>query len=614
MLILEEVKNIKNVAIIAHVDHGKTTLVDELLRQSGIFRQNEQVSDRVMDSNDLERERGITILSKNTSVMYNGVKINIVDTPGHADFGGEVERILLMVDGVLLLVDAFEGCMPQTRFVLKKALGLGKRPLVVINKIDRPNARVNEVLDEVLDLFIELGADDDQLDFPIIYASGKDGYASLDPDARSGDIRPLFEAIIDNIPDPIGEADGKTQVLVSNIDYDEYVGRIGVGRVERGSIKYGQQVFVAEEGKEPFKAKVNRLYHFDGLKRVEVQEAGLGDIVAIAGISDINIGQTICDPEDPVALPFVKIDEPTISMNFMVNNSPFAGREGKYVTSRNIRERLFKEIETNVSMRVSETDSPDTLTVSGRGELHISILIETMRREGYEFQVSRPNVIYKTIDGVKHEPIELLMIETPENYVGPIMEKLGSRKAELINMGTRTTGITHLEFKIPARGLMGYRSEFLTDTNGNGIMNHIFSGYEPYKGDIDNRKNGSLIAFETGTSSSYGLFNTQDRGRLFIGPGVEVYEGMIVGENAKNEDLVVNVCKKKHVTNMRASGSDEALKLVPPVTFSLEQCLEFIKDDELVEVTPESIRLRKFYLNKDQRIKAMNRQKQMSAK
>lgn len=613
MLRLEEVKNIRNVAIIAHVDHGKTTLVDELLRQSGIFRQNEQVSERVMDSNDLERERGITILSKNTSVMYNDVKINIVDTPGHADFGGEVERILLMVDGVLLLVDAFEGCMPQTRFVLKKALSLGKRPLVVINKIDRPNARVNEVLDEVLDLFIELGADDDQLDFPIIYASARDGYASLDPNVRSGDIRPLFEAIIDNIPAPVGDPDGKTQVLVSNIDYDEYVGRIGVGRVERGSIKYGQQVVIAEEGKEPFKAKVNRLYHFDGLKRVEVQQAGLGDIVAVAGISDINIGQTICDPEDPVALPFVKIDEPTISMNFMVNNSPFAGREGKYVTSRNLRERLFKEIETNVSMRVSETDSPDTFTVSGRGELHISILIETMRREGYEFQVSRPSVIYKTINGVKHEPIELLMIETPENYVGAIMEKLGSRKAELVNMGTRGTGITHLEFKIPSRGLMGYRSDFLTDTNGNGIMNHTFSGYEPYKGDIDSRKNGSLIAFETGTSCSYGLFNTQDRGKLFIGSGVEVYEGMIVGENAKNEDLVVNVCKKKHVTNMRAAGSDEALKLVPPVVFSLEQCLEFIKDDELVEVTPESIRLRKFYLNKDQRIKAMNRQKQQAA-
>jgi GTP-binding protein len=611
---MEEVKNIRNVAIIAHVDHGKTTLVDELLRQSGIFRQNEQVAERVMDSNDLEKERGITILSKNTSVIYNDVKINIVDTPGHADFGGEVERILLMVDGVLLLVDAFEGCMPQTRFVLKKALSLGKRPLVVINKVDRPNARISEVIDEVLDLFIELGADDDQIDFPVIYASARDGYASLDPDVRSGDIRPLFEAIIDHIPAPVGDVDGKTQVLVSNIDYDEYVGRIGVGRVERGSIKYGQQVVIAEEGKDPIKAKVNRLYHFDGLKRVEVQEAGLGDIVAVAGISDINIGQTICDPEDPTPLPFVKIDEPTISMNFIVNNSPFAGREGKYVTSRNIRERLNKEIETNVSMRISDTDSPDTITVSGRGELHLSILIETMRREGYEFQVSRPSVIYKMIDGVKNEPMELLMIETPENYVGPIMEKLGARKAEVVNMGTRGTGITHLEFKIPSRCLMGYRSEFLTDTNGNGIMNHTFAGYEPYKGDIDDRKNGSLIAFETGVTSSYGLFNTQDRGKLFVGPGVDVYEGMIVGENAKNEDLVVNVCKKKHVTNMRAAGSDEALKLVPPVNLSLEQCLEFIKDDELVEVTPKTIRLRKFYLSKDARIKAMNREKQNQGK
>ncbi len=607
---MKERKDIRNVAIIAHVDHGKTTLVDELLRQSGMFRSNEQVAERVMDSNDLERERGITILAKNTSVEYNGTTINIVDTPGHADFGGEVERILLMVDGVLLLVDAFEGCMPQTRFVLKKALGLGKTPLVVINKIDRPNARPAEVVDEVLDLFIELGADEDQLDFPVVYASAKDGYASLDPTVRSGDIRPIFDAIIENIPCPVGDPDGKTQVLVSNIDYDEYVGRIGVGRVERGTITHGQQVLIAEQGKEPFKSKVNRLYKFDGLKRVETDSASFGDIICVAGISDINIGQTICDPEDPTPLPFVKIDEPTISMNFIVNNSPFAGREGKFVTSRNIRERLYKEVETNVSMKVEDTDSPDTIKVSGRGELHLSILIETMRREGYEFQVSRPNVIYKMIDGVKCEPIEVVMIETPEDYVGAIMEKLGSRKAEFVNMGTRDTGITHLEFKIPARGLMGYRAEFLTDTNGNGIMNHVFSGYEPYKGDIESRKNGSLIAFETGTTSSYGLFNTQDRGRLFVGPGVEVYEGMIIGENAKNEDLVCNVCKKKHVTNMRAAGSDDALKLVPHTVLSLEQCLEFIADDELVEVTPKSIRLRKLYLTKEQRVKEMNKLKQ----
>ena len=573
--------DIRNVAIIAHVDHGKTTLVDQMLRQSGTFRTNEQVEERVMDSNDLERERGITILAKNTSVMYQDVKINIVDTPGHADFGGEVERILLMVDGVLLLVDAFEGCMPQTRFVLKKALGLGKKTVVVINKIDRPNARPAEVIDEVLDLFIELGANDDQIEFPIIYCSARDGYASLDPDDRSGDIRPLFDAILEHIPAPEGETDGPTQVLFSNIDYDDYVGRIGIGRVERGTIKTGQQVMLCEEGKDPVRAKVNRLYTFQGLRRVEAEEASLGELVAVSGIADINIGQTICDPEHIEPLPFVKIDEPTISMNFMVNNSPFAGREGKFVTSRNLRERLFKEIETNVSMRVEETDSPDTFKVSGRGELHISILIETMRREGYEFQVTSPDVIYKTIDGVKCEPIELLMIETPENYVGAIMEKLGSRKAEIVNMGTRETGVSHLEFKIPARGLMGYRSEFLTDTNGNGIMNHVFYGYEPFKGDFERRNNGSIVVHETGETTGYGLFNTQDRGTLFVGPGVSVYEGMVVGENAKGEDIVCNVCKKKHVTNMRAAGSD----------------------DELVEITPKSIRIRKKVLSKELRMK-----------
>lgn len=595
--------DIRNVAIIAHVDHGKTTLVDQMLRQSGTFRTNEQVEERVMDSNDLERERGITILAKNTSVMYQDVKINIVDTPGHADFGGEVERILLMVDGVLLLVDAFEGCMPQTRFVLKKALGLGKKTVVVINKIDRPNARPAEVIDEVLDLFIELGANDDQIEFPIIYCSARDGYASLDPDDRSGDIRPLFDAILEHIPAPEGETDGPTQVLFSNIDYDDYVGRIGIGRVERGTIKTGQQVMLCEEGKDPVRAKVNRLYTFQGLRRVEAEEASLGELVAVSGIADINIGQTVCDPEHIEPLPFVKIDEPTISMNFMVNNSPFAGREGKFVTSRNLRERLFKEIETNVSMRVEETDSPDTFKVSGRGELHISILIETMRREGYEFQVTSPDVIYKTIDGVKCEPIELLMIETPENYVGAIMEKLGSRKAEIVNMGTRETGVSHLEFKIPARGLMGYRSEFLTDTNGNGIMNHVFYGYEPFKGDFERRNNGSIVVHETGETTGYGLFNTQDRGTLFVGPGVSVYEGMVVGENAKGEDIVCNVCKKKHVTNMRAAGSDDALKLTPPMVLSLEQSLEFIKDDELVEITPKSIRIRKKVLSKELRMK-----------
>lgn len=595
--------DIRNVAIIAHVDHGKTTLVDQMLRQSGTFRTNEQVEERVMDSNDLERERGITILAKNTSVMYQDVKINIVDTPGHADFGGEVERILLMVDGVLLLVDAFEGCMPQTRFVLKKALGLGKKTVVVINKIDRPNARPAEVIDEVLDLFIELGANDDQIEFPIIYCSARDGYASLDPDDRGGDIRPLFDAILEHVPAPEGETDGPTQVLFSNIDYDDYVGRIGIGRVERGTIKTGQQVMLCEEGKDPVRAKVNRLYTFQGLRRVEAEEASLGELVAVSGIADINIGQTVCDPEHIEPLPFVKIDEPTISMNFMVNNSPFAGREGKFVTSRNLRERLFKEIETNVSMRVEETDSPDTFKVSGRGELHISILIETMRREGYEFQVTSPDVIYKTIDGVKCEPIELLMIETPENYVGAIMEKLGSRKAEIVNMGTRETGVSHLEFKIPARGLMGYRSEFLTDTNGNGIMNHVFYGYEPYKGDFERRNNGSIVVHETGETTGYGLFNTQDRGTLFVGPGVSVYEGMVVGENAKGEDIVCNVCKKKHVTNMRAAGSDDALKLTPPTVLSLEQSLEFIKDDELVEITPKSIRIRKKVLSKELRMK-----------
>lgn len=596
-------ENLRNIAIIAHVDHGKTTLVDQLLLQSGIFRANEAVEERVMDSNDLERERGITILSKNTAVMYNDTKINIVDTPGHADFGGEVERILMMVDGVLLLVDAFEGCMPQTRFVLKKALGLGKKPLVVVNKIDRPGARPEEVVDEVLDLFIELGADEDQLEFPVVYASGRDGYATLDPHEKGVDMRPLFEKIISEIPAPIGEMNAPLQILFSNIDYDEYIGRIGIGRVERGSVKVGQQIVLCRNDGTTKNAKITKLYQFEGLKRVEAQTAELGDLISVSGISDLNIGETACSPDCIDPLPFVKIDEPTVSMMFMVNNSPFAGREGKFVTSRNIRDRLFKEVETNVAMRVEETDSADTFIVSGRGELHLSILIEQMRRQNYEFQVSRPKVIYKTIDGKLCEPMELLMIEVPDDYVGAIMEKLGTRKAELLNMGTRESGTTHLEFRIPSRGIMGYRPEFLTDTNGNGIMNHIFDGYEEYKGDIQQRAQGSLIAHETGTTTGYGLFAAQDRGRMFVGPGVDVYEGMIVGASPKSDDIVVNVCKKKHITNTRASGSDDALKLTPPTILSLEQSLEFITDDELVEITPKSIRMRKTILNKEQRMK-----------
>ncbi len=602
------VDNLRNIAIIAHVDHGKTTLVDEMLKQSGTFRTNEQVVERVMDSNALERERGITILSKTTSVIYKDIKINIVDTPGHADFGGEVERILQMVDGVLLLVDAFEGCMPQTRFVLKKALALGKKPVVVINKIDRPMARPAEVIDEVLDLFIELGADDEQIDFPVVYASGRDGYASLSASEKGTDLKPLFETIISAIPAPEGDLDGPLQLLFSNIDHDDYVGKIGIGRVERGSIHVGQNVVLCHTDGTTSRAKITKLYEFSGLKRVETESAGLGEIVSVSGIADLNIGETVCDPEHIEPLPFVKIDEPTLSMNFMVNNSPFAGKEGKFVTSRNLRERLFKEVETNVSLRVEETDSADCFKVSGRGELHLSILIETMRRQGYEFQVSPPNVIYKRDENGKLlEPIELLMIEVPEEYVGTVMERLGPRKAELTNMGTRDGGSSHLEFLIPARGLLGYRSQFLTDTNGNGIMNHIFNSYEPYKGDIEHRNTGSIVVHETGETTGYGLFNTQSRGRLFIGPGVPVYEGMIVGENPKNEDIVCNVCKKKQVSNMRAAGSDDALKLVPPSTMSLEQALEFIKDDELVEITPQSIRLRKRILSKEQRLKAESR-------
>lgn len=605
-----DVRNdVRNIAIIAHVDHGKTTLVDQLLRQSGVFRSNENVVERVMDSNDLERERGITILSKNTAVMYGGVKINIIDTPGHADFGGEVERILMMVDGVLLLVDAFEGCMPQTRFVLKKALGLGKKPLVVVNKIDRPGARPEEVVDEVLDLFIELGANEDQLEFPVVYASGRDGYSTEDPKVPGTDMKPLLDAILREIPAPKGDLNGPTQVLFSNIDYDDYVGRIGVGRVERGEVHDGESVVLCHRDGTTSNVKVTKLYQFEGLKRVEVEGAKLGDIVAVSGITGLNIGETICSPDCVEPLPFVKIDEPTVSMLFMVNNSPFAGREGKYVTSRNLRDRLFKEVETNVAMRVEETDSPDTFKVSGRGELHLSILIEEMRRQDYEFQVSSPSVIYKEIDGKRCEPIELLMIEVPDGYVGAVMEKLGTRKAELVNMGSRNTGVTHLEFKIPARGLMGYRQEFLTDTNGNGIMSNVFDDYAPYRGDIQQRPQGSLIAHEAGESTGYGLFYAQDRGRLFIGPGVEVYEGMIVGVSPKSDDITVNICKRKHATNTRASGSDDALKLTPHSEMSLEQCLEFIKPDELVEVTPKSIRMRKMILSKELRMKQASKKK-----
>lgn len=608
---MAERKNIKNIAIIAHVDHGKTTLVDEMLHQSGIFRDNEVVQERVMDSNDLEKERGITILSKNTSIHYKDTKINIVDTPGHADFGGEVERILTMVDGVLLLVDAFEGCMPQTRFVLKKALALKKTPLVVVNKVDREGARPEEVVDEVLDLFIELGADDDQIDFPVVYASARDGYSSLDPNVRSGDMRPLLDAILENIPSPSGDPEGPAQILFCSLEYDDYVGRICVGRVQRGTIKHGNPYVLCRQDGTQENVRFSKIYQFEGLKRVECQEATFGDLVCVAGIPDLNIGETACDPDCIEPLPFVKIDEPTISMNFIVNDSPFAGREGKYVTSRNLRDRLFKEVETNVSMRVEETDSMDTFKVSGRGELHLSILIETMRRENYEFQVSRPQVIFKkdSKTGETLEPMEIAIIEVPEEYVGSVMEKLCSRKGEIQNMDTRSTGMTHLEIKIPSRGLIGYRSEFLTDTNGNGIMNQLFSGYEPYKGEIQTRSRGSIVVHETGTTTGYGLWNTQDRGRLFVGPGVEVYEGMIVGECAKDEDIVCNVCKKKHVTNTRASGSDEALKLVPPTTLSLEQSMEFLADDELLEVTPQSIRLRKTILNKELRLKAENRAK-----
>lgn len=602
-------ENIRNIAIIAHVDHGKTTLVDGMLRQSGIFRANENIMERVMDSNDLERERGITILSKNTAVIYNGIKINIIDTPGHADFGGEVERVLKMVDSVLLVVDAFEGPMPQTKFVLKKALELDLSPIVVINKIDRQDERAHEVIDEVFELFIELGADDEQLDFPIVYVSAREGMAKFDLDEESYDLKPLFDTIIQKVNPPSGDIEGSFQMLISSIDANEYVGRIAIGKIARGRIFKGMQAALLNRNGEKKNVKISNLYVFSGLKRVEVEEASLGDIIAVTGIDDINIGDTLADAENPEALPFVDIDEPTISMNFNVNNSPFAGSEGEYVTSRHLKDRLFKEVETNVSMRVEETDSPDSFKVSGRGELHLSILIETMRREGYEFQVSKPTVIFKPMNGKKYEPIEYLTLDIPEDFMGVVMEKLGTRKAEMVNMHSAVNGYVRLEFKIPARSLIGFRNEFLTDTKGNGIMNHIFHGYEEYKGDITERTRGSLVAFETGESVTYGLYNAQARGTLFIGPGIPVYEGMIVGENSRFDDMDVNVCKKKHISNMRASGSDEALKLTPHKILSLEQSLEFISGDELVEVTPKNVRMRKKILNCEARAKENARRK-----
>lgn len=595
--------DVRNIAIIAHVDHGKTTLVDQLLKQNGVFRANEVVAERVMDNNDIERERGITILAKNTAVHYKGTKINIIDTPGHADFGGEVERILSMVDGVLLLVDAIEGCMPQTRYVLKKALGLGKKVLVVINKVDKGEFNEHDLKEQIMELFMELNANDDQFDFKIIYASAKQGWASASLNTPSNNMAPLLDAILSEIPAPEGEVDNGLQLLICNIDYDEYVGRIGIGKVNRGKITSGQQVMICHKDNVYNSAKVTRLYQFEGLKRVECAEGSMGDIVAVNGITDMNIGDTICSVDCVEPLPFVSIDEPTVSMLFMVNNSPFAGKEGKYVTSRHIRARLFKEVETNVSMRVEEPDSADCFKVYGRGELHLSILIEEMRREGYEFQVSRPKVIFKEINGVKCEPIEYLVVEVPDVYVGSVMNKLGARKAELINMAPDSQGGTKLEFKIPSRALFGYRSELLTDTKGFGVMSSVLDSYEPYKGEVAERTRGSLVAFEDGVTTAYGLFNAQERCRLFVGVGLPVYSGMVVGENSREDDITVNVCKTKHLTNNRASGSDEALKLTPPTILSLEQCLEFISDDELVEVTPASIRLRKAILDHSERMR-----------
>ncbi len=593
-------EDVRNIAIIAHVDHGKTTLVDELLKQSGVFRANQEVAERVMDSNDIERERGITILAKNTAVFYKDTKINIIDTPGHADFGGEVERVLKMVNGVILMVDAYEGAMPQTKFVLRKALELDLSVIVCINKIDRPEARPKEVEDEILELLMDLDASDEQLECPFLYASAREGYAKRDPEDASTDMGPLFETIIEHIPAPEGDPEAGTQVLVSTIDYNEYVGRIGVGKVDNGKIRVNQECALVnhhDPGKLR-KVKIGKLYEFDGLNKVEVQEAGIGSIVAISGITDLHIGDTLCATENPEAIPFQKISEPTIAMNFMVNDSPLAGQEGKYVTSRHLRERLFRELNTDVSLRVEETESPDCFKVSGRGELHLSVLIENMRREGYEFAVSKAEVLYKFNErNQKQEPMELAYIDVPEEFTGAVIQKLTSRKGELQGMSPANGGYTRLEFEIPARGLIGYRGEFMTDTKGNGIMNTIFDGYAPYKGDLSYRKTGSLIAYESGESITYGLFAAQERGALFIGPGVKVYGGMVIGQNPKTEDIEINVCKTKKLTNTRSSSADEALKLTPPRDMSLEQCLDFIDTDELLEVTPASLRIRKRILD-----------------
>lgn len=601
--------DLRNIAIIAHVDHGKTTLVDAMLKQSGIFRANEHVEERVMDSNALERERGITILAKNTAVMHNGTKINILDTPGHADFGGEVERVLTMVDGVLLLVDAYEGPMPQTKYVLRKALERNLKPIVVINKIDRPDQRVNEVIDEVLDLFIELNANDDQLEFPVVLTSARNGIAKLSMEDESDNLEPLFRVILENIPAPDVDTEAPLQMLVNTLDYDDYVGRIVVGRVVRGTIHNGENIMLMDSNSNR-KAKIGRLYTYQGLKRVEVDEVAAGDIVALIGLADANIGDTIADAENPEKLEGISIDEPTLSMVFSVNTSPFAGREGEFVTSRHLRERLFKEVKTNVAMRLEETENPDSYIVKGRGELHLSILIETMRREGYELQVGKPKVItHRDEEGNLLEPMEALTIDVPQDFMGAVMEGLGLRKAELQNM-TEMAGYLRMEFLIPARGLIGFRNQFLTDTKGNGIMNHVFAGYAPYKGDIPGRTRGSLVAFEAGETTSYGISNAQERGTMFIVPGEQVYEGQIIGENSREDDMDVNPCKKKHVSNMRASGSDEAIRLIPPKTFSLEQALEHINDDELVEVTPKSIRMRKKILDRVERGRLRARNKQ----
>ena len=600
-------EDVRNIAIIAHVDHGKTTLVDELLKQSGVFRANQEVAERVMDSNDIERERGITILSKNTAVFYKDVKINIIDTPGHADFGGEVERVLKMVNGVILVVDAFEGSMPQTKFVLRKALELNLPVIVCINKIDRPEARPEEVVDEVLELLMDLDATDEQLDCPFVYASAKGGYASLDPNEQGKDMTPLFDTILNYIPAPEGDPEAPTQVLISTIDYNEYVGRIGVGKVDRGTISVNQDVVIVNhhDPDKMRKVKVSRLYEFDGLNKVEVQNATIGSIVAISGISDLHIGDTLCAPEAPEAIPFQKISEPTISMQFNVNDSPLAGTEGKFVTSRHLRDRLFRELNTDVSLRVEETDSTDSFKVSGRGELHLSVLIENMRREGYEFSVSKAEVLYHYDEnGKKLEPMELAYIDVDDEFSGSVIQKLGERKGELRNMHTNSNGSTRLEFSIPARGLIGYRGEFMTDTKGTGVLNTIFNGYEPYKGDIQYRKQGSLIAFESGESITYGLFNAQERGDLFIGPGVKVYAGMVIGQTGKAEDIEINVCKTKKLTNTRSSSADEALKLTPPRVLSLEQALEFIDTDELLEITPKTLRIRKKILDPTMRKRA----------